>query len=112
MAVFCLYFISYLNPASSGSFPLRIPTGRYSSCPRLFLSLQFTNNLYIKMTTMDFKDLIKQLGQRVTSLKDQVLTEEATKNAFIMPFIKELGYDVFNPMEVVPEFVADVGIKQ
>jgi hypothetical protein len=61
---------------------------------------------------MDFKDLIKQLGQRVTALKDQVLTEEATKNAFIMPFIKELGYDVFNPMEVVPEFVADIGIKQ
>jgi hypothetical protein len=61
---------------------------------------------------MDFKDLIKQLGQRIIALKDQVLTEEATKNAFIMPFIKELGYDVFNPMEVVPEFVADIGIKQ
>jgi hypothetical protein len=61
---------------------------------------------------MDFKDSIKQLGQRVISLKNQVLTEEATKNAFIMPFIKELGYDVFNPMEVVPEFVADIGIKQ
>lgn len=61
---------------------------------------------------MDFKDLIKQLGQRILSLKDQVLTEEATKNAFIMPFIKELGYDVFNPLEVVPEFVADIGIKK
>lgn len=61
---------------------------------------------------MDFKDLIKQLGERVTKLKDQVTTEEATKNAFIMPFIKELGYDVFNPFEVVPEFTADIGIKQ
>ncbi len=60
---------------------------------------------------MDFKDLIKQLGDRVVKLKEQVTTEEATKNAFIMPFIKELGYDVFNPLEVVPEFVADVGIK-
>ncbi len=60
---------------------------------------------------MDFKDLIRQLGDRVTKLKAQVTTEEATKNAFIMPFIKELGYDVFNPLEVVPEFVADVGIK-
>lgn len=60
---------------------------------------------------MDFKDLIRQLGERVQKLKAQVTTEEATKNAFIMPFIKELGYDVFNPFEVVPEFVADVGIK-
>lgn len=61
---------------------------------------------------MDFKDLIKQLGDRVLKLKEQVNTEEATKNAFVMPFIKELGYDVFNPFEVVPEFVADIGIKQ
>ena len=60
---------------------------------------------------MDFKDLIRMLGDRVQQLKAQVTTEEATKNAFIMPFIKELGYDVFNPLEVVPEFVADVGIK-
>jgi hypothetical protein len=60
---------------------------------------------------MDFKDLIRQLGERVQKLKVQVTTEEATKNAFIMPFIKELGYDVFNPLEVVPEFIADVGIK-
>ncbi len=61
---------------------------------------------------MDFKDAIKQLGDRVIKLKAQVLTEEATKNAFIMPFIKELGYDVFNPLEVIPEYVADIGIKQ
>lgn len=61
---------------------------------------------------MDFKDQIKLLGERVVKLKDQVLTEEATKNAFIMPFIKDLGYDVFNPSEVTPELVADIGIKQ
>lgn len=61
---------------------------------------------------MDFKDLIRQLGERVVKLKDQVNTEEATKNAFIMPFIRELGYDVFNPYEVTPELVADIGIKQ
>lgn len=61
---------------------------------------------------MDFKDSIKQLSDRVIKLKNNVVTEEATKNAFVMPFIKELGYDVFNPFEVVPEFVADIGIKQ
>ncbi|UYQ92312.1 type I restriction endonuclease [Chitinophaga horti] len=61
---------------------------------------------------MDFKDVIRQLGERALKIKDAVLTEEATKNAFIMPFIQALGYDVFNPAEVTPEFVADLGIKQ
>ncbi len=61
---------------------------------------------------MDFKDQIKILGERVTKLKDQIQTEEATKNAFIMPFLQALGYDVFNPMEVVPEFISDIGLKK
>jgi len=61
---------------------------------------------------MDFKDQIKLIGERVAKLKDQIQTEEATKNAFIMPFLQSLGYDVFNPTEVVPEFVADLGIKK
>jgi hypothetical protein len=61
---------------------------------------------------MDFKDQIKQLGERVMTLKGQVQTEEATKNAFIMPFINILGYDPFNPLEVTPELVADIGMKQ
>jgi hypothetical protein len=40
-------------------------------------------------------------------------TEEATKNAFVMPFISTvLGYDVFDPAEVIPEFTADVGTKK
>jgi len=61
---------------------------------------------------MDFKDQIKILGDRVSKLKDQISTEEATKNAFIMPFLQALGYDVFNPIEVVPEFISDIGIKK
>jgi len=61
---------------------------------------------------MDFKDQIKILGDRVTKLKDQISTEEATKNAFVMPFLQALGYDVFNPTEVVPEFISDIGLKK
>lgn len=61
---------------------------------------------------MDFKDQIKLLGERVVKLKDSIATEEATKNAFIMPFIQALGYDVFNPLEVVPEYVTDIGTKK
>lgn len=61
---------------------------------------------------MDLKDQLKLISERVIKLKDQILTEEATKNAFIMPFIQSLGYDVFNPLEVVPEFISDIGIKK
>lgn len=61
---------------------------------------------------MDFKDQIKQLSERIEKLKDSINTEEATKNAFIMPFIQSLGYDVFNPLEVVPEFTCDIGTKK
>lgn len=61
---------------------------------------------------MDFKDEIKLFGDKVEKLKNQIQTEEATKNAFIMPFIKVLGYDVFDPFEVMPEFIADIGIKK
>lgn len=60
---------------------------------------------------MEFKEQIKQLGEKVSKLRDQIQTEEATKSAFVMPFIQCLGYDVFNPMEVVPEFVTDYGAK-
>jgi predicted type IV restriction endonuclease len=61
---------------------------------------------------MDFKDQLKVIGDRVVKLKEQIATEEATKNAFIMPFLQALGYDVFNPLEVVPEFVSDIGLKK
>lgn len=57
---------------------------------------------------MDFKDAIQQLSDRVLKLKDTIKTEEATKTALIMPFISTLGYDVFNPMEVVPEMDCDL----
>lgn len=61
---------------------------------------------------MDFKDVIKQLSERVEKLKDNLQTEEATKTALIMPFIQALGYDVFNPLEVMPEFTCDIGTKK
>lgn len=57
---------------------------------------------------MDFKDYCIQLANRVSQLKEQIATEEATKNAFIMPFIQMLGYDVFNPLEVIPEMDCDL----
>jgi hypothetical protein len=41
-----------------------------------------------------------------------LLTEEAAKTALVMPFLQALGYNVFNPSEVVPEFTCDVGTKK
>lgn len=61
---------------------------------------------------MDFKDQIKQLAERAEKLKDSLQTEEATKNALIMPFLQAMGYDVFNPLEVLPEFTCDIGTKK
>ena len=60
----------------------------------------------------DLKLKLEQLHQRVDSLKDQINTEEATKNAFVMPFIQILGYDIFNPTEVIPEHICDIGTKK
>lgn len=62
---------------------------------------------------MDFAERLLALAAKVRQQRESIETEEATKNAFIMPFISTiLGYDVFNPLEVVPEFTADVGVKK
>ena len=55
---------------------------------------------------------LNDLAQRIEKLKEQTKTEEATKMSFIIPFFSALGYDVFNPLEFVPEYTADVGTKQ
>jgi hypothetical protein len=61
---------------------------------------------------MDLIDKIKEIAARIPNQMEHIKTEEATKNAFIMPFISALGYDVFNPTEVIPEFIADIGEKK
>lgn len=61
---------------------------------------------------MDLIDQLRGLSSRIALTKDIVSTEEATKNAMVMPFIQALGYNVFDPTEVTPELVADVGTKK
>lgn len=62
---------------------------------------------------MELSERLAALAAKVKQQRGAIETEEATKNAFIMPFISTvLGYDVFNPLEVIPEFTADVGIKK
>lgn len=61
---------------------------------------------------MDFIDQLRVLSTRIGNTKALIQTEEATKNAMVMPFIQALGYNVFDPLEVTPELVADVGTKK
>jgi|APHig6443717817_1056837.scaffolds.fasta_scaffold64536_1 hypothetical protein len=61
---------------------------------------------------MSFDEKIAALSQRIPKIKEHLQTEEATKNALVMPFIDALGYDIFNPKEVIPEFTADFGSKK
>lgn len=61
---------------------------------------------------MDFVEQLQSLALKTEKLCSLLQTEEATKNALVMPFINLLGYDIFDPTEVIPEFVADVGIKK
>jgi hypothetical protein len=56
---------------------------------------------------MDLIDQLRAIAARASSQLAHIATEEATKNALIMPFINALGYT-----EVVPEFTADVGLKK
>lgn len=63
------------------------------------------------MNKENFKQQLKQLQHKVLSTKQELRTEEATKNALIMPMLSLLGYDVFNPDKVIPEYTADVGVK-
>ena len=61
---------------------------------------------------MDLIDHLSQIAARLPVHLEHLATEEATKNALVLPVINALGYNVFDPTEVVPEFIADVGTKK
>ncbi len=61
---------------------------------------------------MEFTEKVAQLKDKAIAQQDNVKNEEATKTALIMPFLSALGYDVFNPLEVVPEYIPDRSSKK
>lgn len=61
---------------------------------------------------MDFKESLLKIADRIAKTMDSARTEEAVKTSFILPFIQTLGYDVFNPEEVIPEGICDYGTKK
>lgn len=61
---------------------------------------------------MELEAKLTELAKVVREHREVLLTEEAAKNALVMPFLQILGYNVFNPSEVIPEFTCDVGTKK
>lgn len=61
---------------------------------------------------MNLRESLNQIAENTIKYKASVSTEEATITTFVMPFINALGYDAFNPEEVIPQFTADIGIKK
>lgn len=61
---------------------------------------------------MSIDQTLRALSERIQLHSSSMATEEAVKTAIVLPFLQALGYDVFNPGEVIPEFTADaVGKK-
>jgi len=61
---------------------------------------------------MEFSNQLTDFAERISKLKSNISTEEATKTSIVLPFFHLLGYDVFNPLEFVPEYTADTGTKK
>lgn len=61
---------------------------------------------------MSFIEQLEEFSNRIQILKDTIQTEEATKTSIVLPFFQLLGYDIFNPLEFVPEYTADAGTKK
>jgi len=61
---------------------------------------------------MSFREEVTDLAKRAINAQTIAQTEEATKNAIVMPFLRVLGFDVFDPTQVIPEYVADIGLKK
>lgn len=61
---------------------------------------------------MEFENSIKKLSEKIENTRNKVSTEEATKTSYILPLLHSLGYDIFDPTVVIPEFTADIGKKK
>ncbi|NTX57311.1 type I restriction endonuclease [Myxococcus sp. CA039A] len=55
---------------------------------------------------------LRLLSEQVRKRQAFIKGEEATKQALILPFIQALGYDIYDPTETQPEYVADFAKKR
>lgn len=61
---------------------------------------------------MGFKDDLQRLSAQIAERMGHVVNEEMAKQVLILPFLKVLGFDVYNPLEIRPEYTADFGKKK
>ena len=86
---------------------------KYNALSNCFkITIEPSTNKAAKEKTMDFSDQLKDFSTRILKLKESINTEEATKTSIVLPFFSLLGYDIFNPLEFVPEYTADTGTKK
>ena len=56
---------------------------------------------------MAFSDDFKNFSKKALKLKKSIKTKSEIKYTFIMPFLQLLGYSIFDPEELAPEYVLD-----
>jgi Uncharacterized conserved protein len=62
------------------------------------------------MSIERIKEVTGQILARVEATRGR--GEEATKQALVLPMLSALGYDIWDPREVCPEYEADFAIKK
>jgi len=55
---------------------------------------------------------LQHLSEQVRRRQPHIRGEESTKQALIVPFLSVLGYDVHDPTELQPEYIADFAKKR
>ncbi len=62
------------------------------------------------MSIDKLKSVAEEIAARVSVVRGK--GEEATKQALVLPMLNALGFDIWNPTEVCPEYEADFSIKK
>ena len=57
---------------------------------------------------MNLFESVAKIKDIATHALHAITTEEATKTALILPMLSALGYDIFNPYELIPEMDCDL----
>jgi hypothetical protein len=61
---------------------------------------------------MAFHDDLAAHAEQIKDKLPHVRGEEATKQALVIPLLRLLGYDVYDPREIQPEYTADFAVKR
>ena len=64
------------------------------------------------MNIVDFRADVRARSERFATRLEHLETEEATKHSLVLPFLEMMGYHIYDPTAVRPEYTADVGTKK